>query len=484
MDQKYSIGLDIGTNSVGWAVVTDDYKVPAKKMKVLGNTDKQSIKKNLLGALLFDSGETAEATRLKRTARRRYTRRRNRLRYLQEIFAEEMNKVDENFFQRLDDSFLVDEDKRGERHPIFGNIAAEVKYHDDFPTIYHLRKHLADISQKADLRLVYLALAHMIKFRGHFLIEGQLKAENTNVQALFKDFVEVYDKTVEESHLSEMTVDALSILTEKVSKSRRLENLIAHYPAEKKNTLFGNLIALSLGLQPNFKTNFQLSEDAKLQFSKDTYEEDLEGLLGEIGDEYADLFASAKNLYDAILLSGILTVDDNSTKAPLSASMVKRYEEHQKDLKKLKDFIKVNAPDQYNAIFKDKNKKGYAGYIENGVKQDEFYKYLKGILLQINGSGDFLDKIDREDFLRKQRTFDNGSIPHQIHLQEMHAILRRQEEHYPFLKENQDKIEKILTFRIPYYVGPLARKGSRFAWAEYKADEKITPWNFDDILDK
>lgn len=484
MGKPYSIGLDIGTNSVGWAVVTDDYKVPAKKMKVLGNTDKQSIKKNLLGALLFDSGETAEATRLKRTARRRYTRRRNRLRYLQEIFAEEMMQVDESFFQRLDDSFLVDEDKRGERHPIFGNIAAEVKYHDDFPTIYHLRKHLADTSQKADLRLVYLALAHMIKFRGHFLIEGQLKAENTNVQTLFKDFVEVYDRTVEESHLSEMTVDALSILTEKVSKSRRLENLVECYPTEKKNTLFGNLIALSLGLQPNFKTNFQLSEDAKLQFSKDTYEEDLEGLLGEIGDEYADLFASAKNLYDAILLSGILAVDDNSTKAPLSASMVKRYEEHQKDLKKLKDFIKVNAPDQYNAIFKDKNKKGYAGYIESGVKQDEFYKYLKGILLQINGSGDFLDKIDREDFLRKQRTFDNGSIPHQIHLQELHAILRRQGEYYPFLKENQDKIEKILTFRIPYYVGPLARKGSRFAWAEYKADEKVTPWNFDDILDK
>lgn len=111
MGKPYSIGLDIGTNSVGWAVITDDYKVPAKKMKVLGNTDKQSIKKNLLGALLFDSGETAEATRLKRTARRRYTRRKNRLRYLQEIFTEEMNKVDENFFQRLDDSFLVEEDK-------------------------------------------------------------------------------------------------------------------------------------------------------------------------------------------------------------------------------------------------------------------------------------------------------------------------------------------------------------------------------------
>ena len=85
MEKTYSIGLDIGTNSVGWSVITDDYKVPAKKMKVLGNTDKKYIKKNLLGALLFDSGETAEVTRLKRTARRRYTRRKNRLRYLVEI---------------------------------------------------------------------------------------------------------------------------------------------------------------------------------------------------------------------------------------------------------------------------------------------------------------------------------------------------------------------------------------------------------------
>ena len=31
-NKPYSIGLDIGTNSVGWAVITDDYKVPSKKM--------------------------------------------------------------------------------------------------------------------------------------------------------------------------------------------------------------------------------------------------------------------------------------------------------------------------------------------------------------------------------------------------------------------------------------------------------------------
>lgn len=484
MEKSYSIGLDIGTNSVGWAVITDDYKVPAKKMKVLGNTDKKYIKKNLLGALLFDSGETAEVTRLKRTARRRYTRRKNRLRYLQEIFAKEMTKVDESFFQRLEESFLTDDDKTFDSHPIFGNKAEEDAYHQKFPTIYHLRKYLADSQEKADLRLVYLALAHMIKYRGHFLIEGELNAENTDVQKLFNVFVETYDKIVDESHLSEIEVDASSILTEKVSKSRRLENLIKQYPTEKKNTLFGNLIALALGLQPNFKTNFKLSEDAKLQFSKDTYEEDLEELLGKVGDDYADLFISAKNLYDAILLSGILTVDDNSTKAPLSASMIKRYVEHHEDLEKLKEFIKINKLKLYHDIFKDKTKNGYAGYIDNGVKQDEFYKYLKTILTKIDDSDYFLDKIERDDFLRKQRTFDNGSIPHQIHLQEMHSILRRQGEYYPFLKENQAKIEKILTFRIPYYVGPLARKDSRFAWANYHSDEPITPWNFDEVVDK
>ena len=117
-NKSYSIGLDIGTNSVGWAVITDDYKVPSKKMKVLGNTDKHFIKKNLIGALLFDEGTTAEDRRLKRTARRRYTRRKNRLRYLQEIFSEEMSKVDSSFFHRLDDSFLVPEDKRGSKYPI------------------------------------------------------------------------------------------------------------------------------------------------------------------------------------------------------------------------------------------------------------------------------------------------------------------------------------------------------------------------------
>ena len=92
--------------------------------------------------------------------------------------------------------------------------------------------------------------------------------------------------------------------------------------------------------QADFKKHFDLEEKAPLQFSKDTYDEDLENLLGQIGDDFADLFVAAKKLYDAILLSGILTVTDPSTKAPLSASMIERYENHQKDLAVLKQFIR------------------------------------------------------------------------------------------------------------------------------------------------
>ncbi|HEL0620396.1 TPA: type II CRISPR RNA-guided endonuclease Cas9, partial [Streptococcus equi subsp. zooepidemicus] len=427
MKKPYTIALDIGTNSVGWVVVTDDYRVPTKKMKVLGNTEQKTIKKNLIGALLFDSGDTAEGTRLKRTARRRYTRRKNRLRYLKEMFTEEMAKVDDGFFQRLEDSFYVLEDKEGDKHPIFANLADEVAYHKKYPTIYHLRKELVDNPQKADLRLIYLAVAHIIKFRGHFLIEGTLSSKNNNLQKSFDHLVDTYNLLFEEQRLLTEGINAKELLSAALSKSKRLENLISLIPGQKKTGIFGNIIALSLGLTPNFKANFGLSKDVKLQLAKDTYADDLDSLLAQIGDQYADLFLAAKNLSDAILLSDILTESDEITRAPLSASMVKRYREHHKDLVTLKTLIKDQLPEKYQEIFLDKTKNGYAGYIEGQVSQEEFYKYLKPILARLDGSEPLLLKIDREDFLRKQRTFDNGSIPHQIHLEELHAILRRQE---------------------------------------------------------
>lgn len=484
MKKPYSIGLDIGTNSVGWAVITDDYRVPAKKMKVLGNTNKTTIKKNLIGALLFDAGNTAADRRLKRTARRRYTRRRNRILYLQEIFATEMNKVDENFFHRLDDSFLVPEDKRGSKYPIFGTLEEEKEYHKQFPTIYHLRKSLADSKEKADLRLIYLALAHIIKYRGHFLYEDSFDIKNNDIQKIFNEFTSLYDNTFEESSLSKGNAQVEEIFTDKISKSAKRDRILKLFPDEKSTGIFSEFLKLIVGNQADFKKHFDLEEKAPLQFSKDTYDEDLENLLGQIGDMYADLFVVAKKLYDTILLAGILSVKDTATKAPLSASMIERYDNHQNELSALKQFIKRNLSEKYDEVFSDESKDGYAGYIDGKTTQEGFYKYIKNLISKFEGADYFLEKIEREDFLRKQRTFDNGSIPHQIHLQEMNAILRHQGEYYPFLKENKEKIEQILTFRIPYYVGPLARGNRNFAWLTRNSDEAIRPWNFEKIVDK
>lgn len=484
MTKPYSIGLDIGTNSVGWAVITDDYKVPSKKMKVLGNTSKKYIKKNLLGALLFDSGITAEGRRLKRTARRRYTRRRNRILYLQEIFSTEMATLDDAFFQRLDDSFLVPDDKRDSKYPIFGNLVEEKVYHDEFPTIYHLRKHLADSSKKADLRLVYLALAHMIKYRGHFLIEGDFNSKNNDIQKNFQDFLDTYNAIFESDLSLENSKQLEEIVKDKISKSAKKDRILKLFPGEKNSGIFSEFLKLIVGNQADFRKYFNLDEKTSLQFSKESYDEDLETLLGHIGDDYSDVFLKAKKLYDAILLSGILTVTDNETEAPLSSAMIMRYKEHEEDLALLKAYIRNISLETYNEVFKDNTKNGYAGYIDGKTSQEDFYVYLKKLLAGLEGADYFLEKIDREDFLRKQRTFDNGSIPYQIHLQEMRAILDKQAKFYPFLAKNKERIEKILTFRIPYYVGPLARGNSDFAWSIRKRNEKITPWNFEDVIDK
>lgn len=77
-------------------------------------------------------------------------------------------------------------------------------------------------------------------------------------------------------------------------------------------------------------------------------------------------------------------------------------------------------------------------------------------------------------FLPKQTVKDNSVIPYQIHLYELNAILKNLEDKVPLLKENGEKIQKIFTFRIPYYVGPLngIRKKGRRVTGRYEKKAK------------
>ena len=61
-----------------------------------------------------------------------------------------------------------------------------------YPTIYHLRKALMESDEKFDPRLVYLAIHHIIKYRGNFLYPGQeFKLEDT--QKISENLSQVFD---------------------------------------------------------------------------------------------------------------------------------------------------------------------------------------------------------------------------------------------------------------------------------------------------
>jgi len=95
----YYLGFDIGTNSVGWCVTDLNYNVL------------RFNKKDMWGSRLFDEAKTAAERRVQRNSRRRLKRRKWRLNLLEEIFSNEILRVDSNFFRRLKESSLWLEDK-------------------------------------------------------------------------------------------------------------------------------------------------------------------------------------------------------------------------------------------------------------------------------------------------------------------------------------------------------------------------------------
>ena len=162
--RNYYLGLDIGTNSVGWAVTDESYNLCRFRGK------------DMWGIRLFESAETAKVRRVARNNRRRLKRRNQRIKLLQEIFAQEIAKIDDTFFIRLNESKLHMEDKSvKEKYPLFiEKDYNDINYYKQYPTIYHLRKELIENAGPHDARLVYLAIHHILKNRGHFLIEGNL----------------------------------------------------------------------------------------------------------------------------------------------------------------------------------------------------------------------------------------------------------------------------------------------------------------------
>lgn len=371
--KDYTLSLDIGTNSIGWAIVDDDLNLLKRKMTVYGDTDKKKVKRNFWGSLLYNTSDadgkitlTAKA-RAKRGMRRRLRRRKYRIQKLQEIFQPAIEVKDANFFVRLNESFLIPEDKTYSKYPIFGNRQDELAYHKTFPTVYHLRKELVDNPEQKDIRLVYLALAHILKSRGNFNYADDLNMSQDiditkELKAIFKLCCAIkgndeLDLSIDDNKKEEINKiiksGALKELNELFSKLEAKGN---GKPYQEAKTLFSECCKLMTGYAGKIA-------EVKLSFRKADYEEQLAEIETQNdGDKLIELSCICQNVYSYIILNKLVDLSVPS-EAKLSANMVNSYNKYANDLQKYKYLLRA-----YNQLQRENRENNDEKAI--GSKQD------------------------------------------------------------------------------------------------------------------
>lgn len=518
----YIVGLDIGTDSCGWVAMNSNNDI----LKLQGKT--------AIGSRLFEGGKSAADRRLFRTTHRRIKRRRWRLKLLEEFFDPYMAEVDPYFFARLKESGLSPLDKRKNVSSIvFPTAAEDKKFYDDYPTIYHLRYKLMTEDEKFDLREVYLAIHHIIKYRGNFLYNTSVKdfkASKIDVKSSIEKLNELYENLGLDLNVEfniSNTAEIEKVLKDKQifkrDKVKKIAELFAIKTDNKEQSkcikdISKQVANAVLGYKTRFDTialkeiskdelsdwNFKLSDiDADSKF---------EALMGNLDENEQAILLTIKELFNEVTLNGI--VEDGNT---LSESMINKYNDHRDDLKLLKEVIEnhidrkkakelalaydLYVNNRHGQLLQAKKK---LGKIKPGSK-DDFYKVVNKNLDDSQASKEIKKKIELDSFMPKQRTNANGVIPYQLHQLELDKIIENQSKYYPFLKEINPvsshlkeapyKLDELIRFRVPYYVGPLispnesakdiqTKKNQNFAWMIRKEEGRITPWNFDQKVNR
>lgn len=494
--KNYNIGLDIGTTSVGWAVVLDETNKVMKKGR-----------KALWGVRLFDEATTAESRRSSRGTRRRYARRRERINLLRDEFAKEINKVDPDFFKKLDESKYNIKDIDNKTIKISKKEMNLVrKYYEEYPTIYHLRNKLINSSEKMDIRLVYLAIHHIIKYRGNFLYEGKsFNVNNLNITSKLQDIFNSLSENVSELDISLECLNNIDYqkivdIFNEQSKNDLKVNLINELKSCALNKNFvSEFYKLIAGNKFSVKKLFNLESDADvtLNFNGTDFEDklgDLEDLLGD----YLEILEQFKELYDMTFLKKMF---NGSKEISLSSLMVVRFNQHKYDLNLLKNALREDIK-VYNKFFRSKKKITkdadmclYDLYIHNKLEAVDFFNELKKYINTykfILDDENFFKRLESNDILPRITTKENGKYPYQLNRDELIKIIENQGKYYSFLlnktADDTYKLVRLLEFNIPYFVGPLvSSEMSKNAWMirnEGKEYVHITPYNFDEVVNK
>lgn len=513
----YFIGLDMGTNSLGFAVTDPQYNVIRKSGR------------HLWGFRRFNQAKTAADTRAFRTARRRLRREKERVRFLQSIFKKALEEKDRDFLQRLQDSFFYPDDKKIEqKYSLFADPEfSDIDYHKHYPTIYHLRDRLMKNSEPADVRLVYLALLHIMKNRGHFLFAGNSYDSTSQYSESFEMLSETSRSILGWDPFPIVHDDLKFVLCHQgISRTKRsdlIKGLLLNHLESGNKRQITAFVKLLAGLKVNLATLFD-DESLKEAERKDcNLAEDYEAIrptLEEVlGSERLELIDAAYNLFSWARLTGIL-----GDFQYLSEAKIATYEKHREDLRRLKSHVKMcdkqrqalklsennnSQRNLYDEIFNISDKKlnnyvAYTGHLQKRGKkqsilhrnrdQGEFLKFLKTRLSsfsELPNMKELLAEIDEGLFLPILVGTDNGTIPRQVVSTELKLILRNASKYLDFLDEDAcNKLLQMFEFRIPYYVGPLNpahrfdKEGGKYAWVVRKESGHVYPWNFHEKVDE
>lgn len=508
--ENYFVGLDIGTDSVGYAVTSERYEL----CKFKGES--------MWGVTLFDEANLSAERRGYRSARRRLDRRQQRVALLQELFAREIYEVDEGFFKRIKESYLYPE-TQDDKVRLFNTYEEQKAYAMKYPTIHHLIVDLMESNEPHDVRLVYIACAWLVAHRGHFLSE----VDKGNVDAV-TDFGAVYKALVsfitrDEYELPWKTdVDPEIIqaaLKEKCGvqkKTKALSEALFGTSKPPKNVDedheydYELVLKLLAGGKVALKKLFGKEEYSELEeksVALNMDDERLMTIMQSIGDD-AELISVLKSVYDWSVLVDVLKEKDTISKAKVAV-----YEQHKQDLALLKRIVKKYAKEKYRDIFRKNDISGsYSSYVgknntgNENVKvkrssNEDLSKYLLSVLKNIepdeSDADEYRDMISRltaNSFLPKQVDGDNRVIPYQLYWHELNKILENAKDYVRFVAEideegvsGKEKVLSIFEFRVPYYVGPLKERsfgnGKYNHWMVRRCEGRIYPWNFDKIVD-
>ena len=510
-NQDYYLGLDIGTDSVGYAATNPDYSL----LKYRGEP--------MWGAMTFDEGSNAAERRGYRIARRRLDRRKQRLQLLQELFAVEIGKIDPYFFIRRKESILFPEDSSCGVQIFQGDGITDKDYHRRYPTIHHLILDLMSDPQPHDIRLVYLACSWLIAHRGHFLFD--IDPKNTdrllNFSEIYRgelcvfldnhEFPHPWPDTVDPKRISDIMCMQTGVSGKKAAFKEQIYEgkTIPKGKAEESWYAIDQTIALLSGGKIKLTALFpDLESEESVCLSGD--DEAFAQTISTLDEDQAEFLSCLRKLVDCARLTATMTASDGKQYSCISAAKIAVYDRHKADLEYLKGFLRTYHPDKFSEVFRQIREDNYVTYSKHilSVKKkdysakfkwstkDKFSDNLKKIVKDTPVSDedrpayeDMLFRLDQRTFLPKQRDSDNRIIPQQLYRMELDQILRNAEGYLPLLRQCdadgltvKEKILSIFSFHIPYYVGPLNRSSSN-AWFQRKANGKILPWNLEKIVD-